>query len=60
MVAGRTDRTSIPSPVGADSPPGTGTGRRALTQMEQRRRRYAAVPCSRRVWTLPGSGQLAG
>jgi hypothetical protein len=24
--------------------PGTGTGRRAFTRMEQRRRRYAAVP----------------
>ena len=46
--------------VGADSPPGTGTGRRALTQMEQRRRRYAAVPCRRHASTLPGSGRLAG
>ena len=46
--------------VGADSPPAAGTGRRGLTQMEQRRRRYAAVPCRRRASTLPGSGRLAG
>ena len=46
--------------VGADSPPSTGTGRRAFTQMEQRRRRYAAVSCRRRALTLLGSGRLAG
>src|SRR5258708_2322715 len=46
--------------VGADSLPSTGTGRRAFTQMEQRRRRYAAVSCRRRASTLLGSGRLAG
>ena len=46
--------------VGADSPPSTGTGRPAFTQMEQRRRRYAGLSCRRRASTLPGSGRLAG
>src|ERR1039457_3371557 len=46
--------------VGADSPPSTGTGRRAFTQMEQHRRRYAAVSCRRLASTLLGSGRLAG
>jgi hypothetical protein len=31
----------------------SGTGRRAFTQMEQRRRHYTAVSCGRRAWTLP-------
>ena len=46
--------------AGADSPPAAGTGRRALTQMGQRRRRYGGVSCWRRALTLPGSGRLAG
>jgi hypothetical protein len=46
-------------PVGANSLQ-YGTGRWTFLQIARRRRRYAAVSCSRRASTLLGSGRLAG
>ncbi len=57
MTMGSYTRADLPFHYALSAPR---TGRRAFTQMGQRRRRYAGVSCGRRASTLLGSGRLAG